>query len=121
MNKTTENFLKAIQSNSKVSKVNLVYKLIYDPESGKLLNTTVEDIDHNNWIEITLEQNNQQLHLNPNYSIVDGKIYQSKKSVVNQEEPNRKSLYADSQGNIATDSYNMLLINSTGSKRWTYD
>ena len=121
MNKTTENLMKAIQSKSKVSKVNLVYKLVYDPDSGKILDTTVEDIDHNNWIEITLEQNNQQRHLNPTYSIVDGKIYQSKKTNVNQETPNRKSLYTNSQGNIATDSYNMLLINSTGSKRWTYD
>jgi len=121
MNKTTENFLKAIQSSNEVSKVNLIYKLVYDPESGKILDTTIEDLDHDNWIEITLEQNNQQLHLNPSYSVVDGKLYQAKKSIISQETPNRKLLRTDSQGNIATDPYNMLLINSTGSKRWTYD
>ena len=121
MNKTTKNFLKAIHSSKQISTVRLVHKLIYDPESGKLLDTTVDDLDHSNWIEITLEQHNQQLHLHPSYSIVNGKLNRITKHINNQETPNRKPLRIDCHGNIATDPYNMLLISNVGLKRWTYD
>lgn len=121
MNKTTENFIKALMNYKPIESIQPVYKLIYDIDSGKLISITIDEVDHDNWIEITKDKNNEQIHLNPLYSVVNKKLVKKQNTHQHYERPNQKILYESDKGNIATDSYNMLLINSAGSKRWNYD
>lgn len=120
MNKTTENFLKALQEYQPPEIKKVVWKLAYNPETGKPLFVTTEETD-NAYIEITRNEAETYPHQDPRVTVVDGKIHRTVKKVSPDETPNNLKVFPDKKGNIATDDYNMLIINNEGSNRWKYE
>jgi hypothetical protein len=120
MNKTTENLWKALKNYPQVEHKKVSWKLIYDPKSGKPLSVTTQETTQT-YIEIDKEEANRYPHQDPRVSIVDGKIVRKIKKLNLQETPNKLYVFPDDKGNIATDAYNMLLINNSGNNRWKYD
>jgi hypothetical protein len=120
MNKTTENLWKALENYIPPVNKTLVWKLIYDPETGKPISVTTDETDQP-YIEISRNEADTYPHQDPRVSVVDGKIVRRVKKLSLQEIPNRLQVFPNDKGNIATDTYNMLLLNSSGNNRWKYD
>lgn len=120
MNKTTENFLKAIKEYKEPETKKVIWKLAYDVKTCRPLFVTTEDTDAA-YIEITREEADTYPHQDPRVTIVDGKIHRAIKRISNEEIPNTLKVFLDKNGNIATDDYSMLIINSKGTNRWKYE
>lgn len=117
MNKTTENFLIAINNYSEPEVKPTVYKLMYDINTGKPLGVTTDNTDLP-WIEISREFADTQPQLDPRVIVKDGTVVIQTKSLVTVDEPGRILVVKDPNGNIATDDYNMLIINNLATNRW---
>jgi hypothetical protein len=120
MNKTTENLLTAIESYIPPQVEKIVYKLVYNIDTGKPICVTTDNTDLP-WIEISREFADSQPQLDPRVTVVDSKIVVQTKKIKQTEEPGRLLVVKDHNGNIATDDYSMLIINSKGNNRWSYD
>lgn len=120
MNKTTENFWEALENYTPPVIKTLVWKLIYDPETGKPITVTSDETEHP-YIEISRSEVDTYPHQDPRVRVVNGKLVRKIKKLNLQEIPNKLHVFLDDNGNIATDTYNMLLINSNGNNRWKYD
>ena len=120
MNETTANLWRALEEYTPPVTEKIVWKLVYDPESGKPIEVTTGKTELS-YIEISRQEADTYPHQDPRVSVVDGKIVRRTKSISTSEIPNRLQVFLAENGNIATDSYNMLLINSTGNNRWKYD
>jgi hypothetical protein len=120
MNETTENLWRALENYTPPETKPTVWKLVYDLATGKPLNVTIEETDQP-YIEITRDEANTYPHQDPRVSIVDGKIVRTVKKLQSQEIPNILQIVSNKDGDIATDSYNMLIINNSGKNRWKYD
>lgn len=120
MNKTTENLINALKNYTPIETVAVVYRLTYDEKTGKPIAVTTEPTDHP-YIKISREEADTQPHLDPRVRVENGKLVRHVKRLTSTEEPNRLSVKLDPAGNIATDDYNMLIINSTGNNRWQYE
>lgn len=121
MNKTTENLWKALEQYTPPETKPLVWKLVYDPDSGKPLDVTTEDIN-GTYIEISRREAETYPHQDPRVSVVDGKLSRRVKRIKSHEIPYKLQVFPDDKGNIATDPYNMLLINNNNeNNRWKYD
>lgn len=120
MNKTTENFLKALRDYRPPEIKKIVWKLAYNTNNGKPLFVTTEDTDVA-YIEITRDEAETYPHQDPRVTVVDGKIHRAIKKISADEIPNKLAVVSDRNGNIATDDYNMLIITNKGSNRWKYD
>lgn len=120
MNKTTENLWRALENYVPPKTKPVVYKLVYDPATGKPLDVTTTETDQP-YIEITRKEADTYPHQDPRVSVVDGKIVRRIKKLQSHEIPNRLQVVADTNGDIATDDYNMLIINSSSNNRWKYD
>lgn len=117
MNKTTENLLQALKNYVPPETKPVVWKLIYDPETGKTVNLTTEETDLPHII-ITREEADTYPHQDPRVSVVDGKLVRAVKRLHLQEIPNKLQVVADVNGDIVTDDYNMLIINNNGTNKW---
>lgn len=120
MNETTENLWRALENYTPPETKPVIWRLVYDPVSGKPLNVIIEETDQPH-IKITRAEADTYPHQDPRVSVVDGKIVRTVKRLQSQEIPYRLQVVADTNGDIATDSYNMLIINSNGKNRWHYD
>lgn len=120
MNETTENLWQALKNYTPPETKPVIWKLIYDTNTGKPLNLVTGDTDQP-YIEITREEADTYPHQDPRVSVIDGKIVRTIKKTQLKEIPNRLQVVLDNNGDIATDNYNMLLINSSGKNRWRYD
>jgi len=120
MNKTTENLWKALENYTPPEIKPMVWKLIYNPVTGKPITVTSDETEHP-YIEISRNEVDTYPHQDPRVSVVDGKLVRRVKKLNLQEIPNRLQVFPANNGNIATDAYNMLLINSNGNNRWKYD
>ena len=119
MNKTTENLLQALKNYVPPETKPVIWKLIYDPETGKTVNLTTEETDLPHII-ITREEADTYPHQDPRVSVIDGKMVRKIKKLQFHEIPYRLQLFPDNNGNIVTDDYNMLIINNNGTNRWRY-
>ena len=120
MNETTANLWKALKEYTPPVTKKITWKLVYDAESGKPIEVITDNTDLP-YIEISQQEAETYPHQDPRVSVVDGKIVRRVKSLSTSEIPNKLQVFPAENGNIATDSYNMLLINSTGNNRWKYD
>jgi hypothetical protein len=120
MNETTENFLTAIKNYTPPQVNAVVYKLVYNADTGKPVCVTIEDTDRP-WVAISREFADTKPQLDPRVIIVDGKVVIQTKKIKAVEEPGRLLVIKDCNGNIATDDYSMLIINSDGNNRWSYE
>lgn len=119
MNKTTENLLAAISNYSEPVVATVVYKLVYDRTSGKPLSVTTDDVNLP-WVEISREFADTQPQLDPRVTVKDGKVVIQTKPLVIVDEPGKILVVNEPNGNIATDDYNMLIINTLGTNRWNF-
>jgi len=119
MNETTANLWRALEEYIPPVTEKIVWKLVYDPDTGIPLSVLTTDTDQP-YIEITRQEADTYPHQDPRVSVVDGKIVRRTKSISTSEIPNGLQVFLAENGNIATDSYNMLLINSTGNNRWSF-
>jgi hypothetical protein len=120
MNKTTENFLTAIKNYTPPQVEQTVYKLVYNIDTGKPICVTTDNTDLP-WVEISREFADSQPQLDPRVTVVENKIVIQTKKIKEIEEPGRLLVVKDCNGNIATDDYSMLIINSEGNNRWSYE
>lgn len=120
MNETTANLWKALKEYNPPVTKKLVWKLVYDADSGKPIEVVTSDTDLP-YIEISKQEADTYPHQDPRVSVIDGKLVRRVKSLTVGDIPNRLTVVKSNDGNIATDGYNMLLINSTGTNRWKYD
>jgi len=120
MNKTTENLWKALENYNPPDVKKVSWKLIYDTKTGKPLSVTTDETDQP-YIEISRTEADTYPHQDPRVSIVDGKLVRRVKKLKSYERPNRLQVFPSANGNIASDPYNMLIINNSGNNRWTYD
>jgi hypothetical protein len=120
MNKTTENLWRALENYVPPDTPSVIYRLIYDLDTGKPLNviTSETDLQH---IVITKEEADTYPHQDPRVRVVNNKIVKHIKKLQSQEIPNTLKVFIDVKGHIATDDYNMLIINNSGNNRWNYD
>lgn len=119
MNKTTENLLTAISNYSEPVAATVVYKLVYDSNTGKPLSVTTDNVDLP-WVEISREFADTQPQLDPRVTVKDGKVVIRTKPLVTVDEPGKILVVKQPTGNIATDDYNMLIINTLGTNRWNF-
>lgn len=119
MNKTTENLISALKEYKPPKTVTVIYRLVYDVDTGKPICITTEPTDQP-YIEISQEDASAQPHLDPRVRVENNKIIRQVKSLIHKEEPNKLRVKQDSSGNIVTDDYNMLIINNNGNNRWRY-
>lgn len=119
MNKTTENLLAAISNYSEPVVATVVYKLVYDRTSGKPQSVTTDNVDLP-WVEISREFADTQPQLDPRVTVKDGKVVIQTKPIVTVDEPGKILVVKEPNGNIATDDYNMLIINTLGTNRWNF-
>lgn len=120
MNKTTENLIKALQEYVAPTPEKIIRKLVYNAQTGKPINVTIGETSLP-YIVITKEEEDTYPHQDPRVTVVDGKIHRAVKKVTNEQTPMSIRVVASVNGNIATDDYNMLIINSTGKNRWNHD
>lgn len=126
MNKTTENLWKALAEYKPPKTEPVIWKLVYNVIDGKPIDLTTENFTNNkqdiSYIEISREQADQHPHLNPRARVVDKKITYLEISKSKKVEQAKKiTVIPDENGNIVTDDYSMLLINSEGNHRWSHD
>lgn len=125
MNKTTENLWQALREYSPPETKPVIFRLFYNVKTGKPVELTTENKETNSvdidWIEISRAEANTYPHQDPRVSVVDGKIHRAIKKITALDEPNRLRVKQNSNGNIATDDYNMLIINRAGKNRWKYE
>lgn len=119
MNKTTKNYLKALANYTPPECKPTIWRLVYDPESGKAIDLIVTETDLPN-IVVSRNEADTYPHLDPRVRVVNGKITRLIKKMPEGEISNNKCVKLAPNGNIATDDYNMLIINKLGNKRWTY-
>ncbi len=124
MNKTTENLLAALESYIPPDTVAVVFRLYYNIHSGKvidvstdLLHTDDPDVDS---IEISRQEADTYPQYDPNITIVDRKIVRKRKQFDTTQQPYCLKVKYSTHGDIATDDYNMLIINSRGKNQWKY-
>lgn len=120
MNETTKNLWRALENYTPPETKPLVWRLVYDPVTGKPLNV-ITDETNRPYIEITRAEADTYPHQDPRVSVVDGKIVRNIKRLQSQEIPYRLQIVSDENGDVATDDYNMLIINSNGKNRWRYE
>ena len=118
MNKTTENLIQVLKEYIPPETVQVVYRLVYNKESGIPLRVTTEPTVDTH-IEISQEEASLQPQLDPRVRIENGKLVRHVKKIAQSEEPNRLGVTLNVAGNIATDDYSMLIINSTGKNKWS--
>lgn len=119
MNETTDNFFKVYDNWKPVDPPGVVFRLIYDEKTGKVIDLTSEETDRAH-ILITRKQADLYPHLDPRAYVIEGKLEWKIKKLNITEQPNKLSVTADSNGQIITD-YNMLIIDNNGNQRWTYE
>lgn len=119
MNKTTENFLAAINHYQEPAVDAVVYKLVYNIDNGKPLYVTTDEVDLP-WVEISREFADTQPQLDPRVTVRDGTVVVEIKKIKPTEEPGKLLVVGNPLGNIATDEYNMLIINNSGPNRWNF-
>lgn len=120
MNKTTKNFLKALENYNPPETVAVVWKLCYDKETGVILDLTTEETVLA-YIEISRLEADQNPHLNPYARVVDGElIYLEHRKIITDHIHNLK-VHKHKDGKIVSDDYNMLLLNNQGKNRWYCD
>ena len=117
MNKTTENLWQALENYKPPETKPVIWKLVYDPDTGKPLNVITEETDQP-YIEITRKEADTYPHQDPRVTVVDGKIVRAVKKLQLQEIPNRLQVVLNDNGDIVTDDYNMLIINNRGKNKW---
>ena len=120
MNKTTENFFQALKDYVPPEPKKIEFKLTYDKETLRPIGLTIDDTDLP-YIILSLDEANTQPHLDPRVEIVDGKLVRHIKKINTDKQPNTKKVFPNYNGNIVTDEFNMLIINSKGSNRWNYE
>jgi hypothetical protein len=120
MNKTTENLWQALENYTPPETKPVVWKLVYEVDTGKPISVITGETEQP-YIEITRAEADTYPHQDPRVSVVDGKIVRRIKKLQPHEIPNGLQVVPDVNGDIATDGYNMLIINSTGNNRWRYD
>lgn len=120
MNKTTENLIQALKKYKPPETATVTYRLVYDVETGKPITVTTEPTDHA-YIEISRQEADTQPQFDPRVRVENGQLIRHVKRLVLTEQPNKLTVLLDSDGDIATDDYNMLIINSSGTNRWRYD
>jgi hypothetical protein len=120
MNKTTENLEQALRNYTAPNTEQTVYRLTYNKDTGKPIAVTTEPTDQP-YIEISRELANTQPQLDPRYKVIDGALIKQVKKIVASEEPNTLAVKLSESGNIATDDYNMLIIDKAGKNRWSYE
>ena len=120
MNKTTENLVQAFKNYTAPKTVQTVYRLTYNKDTGKPIAVITEPTDHP-YVEISRELADTQPQLDPRYKVVDGVLVKQVKKIVASEEPNTLTVKLSDSGNIATDDYNMLIINKAGKNRWSHE
>jgi hypothetical protein len=125
MNKTTENLWEALRNYVPPVTPPVIFRLFYNIETGKPLDLTTEDREFDsttvNWIEISRSEADTYPHQDPSVSVINGKLIRKITAVHTEEQPNRLTVTLDCNGDVATDDYSMLIINSTGKKRWKYE
>jgi len=120
MNKTTENLISVLKSYNPPETVTVIYRLVYDVETGKPVAVTTDPTDQPH-INISQEEASAQPQLDPRVRVENGKLVRHLKRLESIDRPNVLKLISSSDGNIVTDDYNMLIINSKGNNRWRYD
>lgn len=118
MNKTTENLIQVLKEYTPPESIKTIYRLVYDEESGKPIRVTTEPTSDTH-IEISQEEASSQPQLDPRVKVENGKLVRHIKKIIQTEETNRLGVTRDVAGNIATDDYSMLIINSTGKNKWS--
>ena len=117
MNKTTENLVQAFKNYTAPKTVQTVYRLTYNKDTGKPIAVTTDLVDHP-YVEISRELADTQPQLDPRYKVIDGVLVKQTKKILATEEPNTLAVKVSDSGDIATDDYNMLIINSNGKNKW---
>lgn len=119
-NNTTENFFKALEQYQPPNTEPVVWKLCYDRETGVILELTTEKTDLD-YIEITRETADTNPHLNPYARVINEELIYLERKKTSTETIHKLGVKPDSLGDIATDSYNMLLLDTKGQHRWYYE
>lgn len=122
MNETTKNFLQALREYSPPETKPVIWKLIYDPESGKPIDLSAADQVNGVWIEIDRELASKSPQFDPRLRVQDDKIIyinlESNKQQTDIAVPKVLKLCTD--GNYTTDTYNMLIVSNQGNN-WIND
>lgn len=124
MNKTTENLLAAIESYVPPEVVPIVFRLYYNIHSGKVVDVSTDLLYNNDpdvdSIVISRQEADTYPQYNPNITIVDGKIVKKHRNFETTQQAYCLKVKSSVSGNIATDDYNMLIINNHGKNQWQY-
>lgn len=120
MNKTTENFLKALENYNTPETAPVIWRLCYDKETGVILDLTTEQTDLD-YIEISRAEADKNPQHNPYARVVDKELVYLEYKKIKTNHIHTVGVHRKNNGKVATDSYNMLLLNSQGKNRWYYD
>jgi len=120
MNKTTENFFKALERYTPPVTEPVIWKLCYDNDTGIVTELTTEDTEYP-YIEISREEADTNPQLNPYARVINRELIYLDKKRISVDHVYNLKVYADPDGNVVTDEYNMLLLNKHGTRRWGYE
>lgn len=118
-NRTTENFLKALESYNPPTPSPVIWRLYYDQETGVIFDLTTNDMG-GDFIEISRSEADQNPHMDPYARVIGGELIYLERKKISTNHIHVKKLQKHDQGDIVTDDYNMLLLNKLGRNRWRY-
>lgn len=121
LNETTKNLLKAIQEYKPLESRPTVWKLIYNSETGRVLDVTAgEPPDNSDWFQITADEAKLHLQWDPRVRIKDKKIVKIKlPSDLKQPSSEKRCVWSDPDGNYSSSDFHLLIPGNT--RKWRID